>query len=277
MSEQQDIRVQAGPRRCAFCHEEVPAEERVACAACFAAHHDGCWSEGGKCATCHGTQALVRDGQPTAATAAPAAPGAARDPVALSQALFATLGYAQLPGPSPGVSVFTRERSAMVSAAGEGFTDCWVVIGPDEEPARACAEAVRWIAARTFQRPWHYVTREPIVNFVILTDGPADGVPAPSRTRQLFAPLIYTVTVHSPKARHTRTETTWTGSVAAQRTLAALRYALEQGVLPRDGEALGADLLPTLRLGSSWLVPLLLLLAGVLIALLFALLSIVGA
>jgi hypothetical protein len=268
MAEHSDVRVQAGPRRCAFCHEEVPAEERVACAACFAAHHDACWGEAGRCATCQGTQALVREGQSIEAVAHPG-----RDPTAIAKALFPALGYTKVPGLSPGIAVFTRERTAMLSAVGEGFTDCWVVIGPDEEPATACAEALGWIHARSFRRVWHYLTREPVVNFVVLTDGPATGVPAPSSTRQFFSPLVYTVTVHSPKSGRTRTETTWTGSVSAQKTLAALRYALEQGVLPRDGEALGADLLPTMRLGSLQLVPFLLLLAVVLVVVTLVVLS----
>lgn len=38
--------------RCPFCHEAVKEREWVACAACLARHHEGCWTESGRCATC---------------------------------------------------------------------------------------------------------------------------------------------------------------------------------------------------------------------------------
>jgi hypothetical protein len=40
--------------RCPFCHDDVRADGGgwVACAACLARHHEACWAEGGRCATC---------------------------------------------------------------------------------------------------------------------------------------------------------------------------------------------------------------------------------
>jgi hypothetical protein len=42
--------------RCPFCHEDVGALACVVCAHCLARHHDDCWTEGGACAACRGTE-----------------------------------------------------------------------------------------------------------------------------------------------------------------------------------------------------------------------------
>jgi hypothetical protein len=44
--------ITVGANRCPFCHEQVQAKEWVACAACLARHHEACWAESGRCATC---------------------------------------------------------------------------------------------------------------------------------------------------------------------------------------------------------------------------------
>jgi hypothetical protein len=49
-----DVRVDASPLRCPFCHASVAAValDWVACKACLARHHAACWSESGACASC---------------------------------------------------------------------------------------------------------------------------------------------------------------------------------------------------------------------------------
>jgi hypothetical protein len=39
-----------GAGRCAYCHDDVAVEDRAACAACLAVHHEECWE--GRCAAC---------------------------------------------------------------------------------------------------------------------------------------------------------------------------------------------------------------------------------
>lgn len=59
-SEPLDLHVLGGAGRCPFCHDsiDVRALRWVACAACLARHHDVCWAEAPRCASCGG-QALV--------------------------------------------------------------------------------------------------------------------------------------------------------------------------------------------------------------------------
>ncbi|MCO5170107.1 MAG: hypothetical protein M9894_27555 [Planctomycetes bacterium] len=54
-----DVHVVASPTRCPFCHADVAAQGSVACQGCLARHHDACWHEGGRCATCGGAVKLV--------------------------------------------------------------------------------------------------------------------------------------------------------------------------------------------------------------------------
>lgn len=60
------------PSRCPYCHAPVDraAEAWVACRACLAPHHDGCWGEAGRCAGC-GERRVV--GEPVELPAAPPA------------------------------------------------------------------------------------------------------------------------------------------------------------------------------------------------------------
>ena len=39
-----------GAGRCAYCHDDVAVEDRAACAACLAVHHEECWED--RCAAC---------------------------------------------------------------------------------------------------------------------------------------------------------------------------------------------------------------------------------
>lgn len=57
-----DVRVDASPVRCPFCHESVDLgqDDWVACAGCLARHHGDCWSEGGRCGACKATESLAR-------------------------------------------------------------------------------------------------------------------------------------------------------------------------------------------------------------------------
>ncbi len=106
----------------------------------------------------------------------------------------------------------------------------------------------------TFQRFWHYITREPVVNLVVIGEEPG-RLPTPSKTRQLTSPLIYTVTRHDPKSGETEIETTWTGSLSAQRILVAVRYALENGVVPKEGGLISEGLADTTAAkGGQWLL-----------------------
>jgi len=41
--------------RCPFCHDEVSAEQAVACTSCLARHHGECWDEHAQCASCGST------------------------------------------------------------------------------------------------------------------------------------------------------------------------------------------------------------------------------
>lgn len=46
------VKVKQSPNRCPFCHDDVQAEESVACRDCLARHHEGCWNEGVGCSAC---------------------------------------------------------------------------------------------------------------------------------------------------------------------------------------------------------------------------------
>lgn len=48
-----DARPQPASRTtCPFCRDDVAEGEGVVCARCLARQHEGCWDEGGACATC---------------------------------------------------------------------------------------------------------------------------------------------------------------------------------------------------------------------------------
>jgi hypothetical protein len=49
-----------GVGRCAYCHDDVAVEDRAACAACLALHHEECWD--GRCAACAACLALRQRG-----------------------------------------------------------------------------------------------------------------------------------------------------------------------------------------------------------------------
>src|SRR5207245_472718 len=55
-----DVRAAASPVRCPFCHTDVApqAADWVACSACLARHHSGCWKESGACASCRAKESL---------------------------------------------------------------------------------------------------------------------------------------------------------------------------------------------------------------------------
>jgi len=55
--------------RCPYCHDKVELDDRVACAACLAAHHQACWSEHLRCATCAHEAALSGEGPRLLSTA----------------------------------------------------------------------------------------------------------------------------------------------------------------------------------------------------------------
>lgn len=62
VSPRDDVRVVGSPVRCPFCHEDVAVEgEWSACSRCLARHHQPCWTEGGRCASC-GHDGAVRHG-----------------------------------------------------------------------------------------------------------------------------------------------------------------------------------------------------------------------
>lgn len=46
------------PSRCPFCHDDVTPEASVVCQECLARHHQPCWSEGGRCASCSSTHVM---------------------------------------------------------------------------------------------------------------------------------------------------------------------------------------------------------------------------
>jgi hypothetical protein len=53
-----EVRVEASPTRCPYCHASVAAEpDTVVCASCLSRHHTECWT--GECASCRSTTALV--------------------------------------------------------------------------------------------------------------------------------------------------------------------------------------------------------------------------
>lgn len=58
-----DVKVDASPLRCPYCHEGVDtsAPEWVACSGCLARHHGACWDERGSCSSCGGAKRLVAD------------------------------------------------------------------------------------------------------------------------------------------------------------------------------------------------------------------------
>ncbi|MBL4847847.1 MAG: hypothetical protein JKY65_20215 [Planctomycetes bacterium] len=57
--ERDDVRVLTN--RCPFCHDDIHVDSDVwiACARCFARHHDPCWGESGACGSCGGEQRLA--------------------------------------------------------------------------------------------------------------------------------------------------------------------------------------------------------------------------
>jgi uncharacterized Tic20 family protein len=60
MSDEARVGVRGGgPGRCAYCHDAVVAEDRVACNGCLAVHHGECWRHDGCCAACGATASLV--------------------------------------------------------------------------------------------------------------------------------------------------------------------------------------------------------------------------
>lgn len=54
--------------RCPYCHDDVPAaaEDGVVCATCLARHHEACWQETGRCASCRHGERLRRESSPAA-------------------------------------------------------------------------------------------------------------------------------------------------------------------------------------------------------------------
>lgn len=67
-------------QRCPYCHESVSleADHWVACQQCLARHHEGCWSESSRCASCGSDRALSAAG--AGATLVPVAPVRAAAP-----------------------------------------------------------------------------------------------------------------------------------------------------------------------------------------------------
>jgi hypothetical protein len=55
-----DLDLNLGLARCPFCHDDVAVEREtwVACSGCLARHHDACWAEGARCASCGGAEHL---------------------------------------------------------------------------------------------------------------------------------------------------------------------------------------------------------------------------
>src|SRR5947209_6042592 len=98
-----DVRAAASPVRCPYCHEDVRPDSRdwVACRACLARHHQGCWNESNACASCRGTEKLV---------GAPAAPKPrSRVPLAVA-AVLAVVAVFVLLGIAGGTVVLLRAR-----------------------------------------------------------------------------------------------------------------------------------------------------------------------
>jgi tetratricopeptide (TPR) repeat protein len=60
------VKVGASLVRCPYCHDAVKPESTdwVACRGCLARHHESCWSEHAKCATCAGTTVLETRARP---------------------------------------------------------------------------------------------------------------------------------------------------------------------------------------------------------------------
>lgn len=58
-----DVKVDASPTRCPYCHEHVATDAPgwVACGGCMARHHAACWDERGACASCGGVRRLVAE------------------------------------------------------------------------------------------------------------------------------------------------------------------------------------------------------------------------
>jgi hypothetical protein len=65
-----DVKVkgEGSPVRCPYCHEDVfrDKEAWVACEACLARHHSGCWQEANRCGGCGGASFLTREAPPRA-------------------------------------------------------------------------------------------------------------------------------------------------------------------------------------------------------------------
>jgi len=58
-----EIKIEGNPTRCPYCHDEVAVlAEEVACEKCLARHHETCWRDAGRCATCGHSTRLVHEG-----------------------------------------------------------------------------------------------------------------------------------------------------------------------------------------------------------------------
>jgi hypothetical protein len=68
-----DVRAEASPVRCPFCHDGVDVEQDAwrACEKCLARHHGACWDEAGRCSACGSSAALARVTSPGVATPEP--------------------------------------------------------------------------------------------------------------------------------------------------------------------------------------------------------------
>jgi hypothetical protein len=64
MDKADEKQVKAVVHRCPFCHEGAEAEGSVACQGCLARHHEACWSESGRCASCGSERALAPTPRP---------------------------------------------------------------------------------------------------------------------------------------------------------------------------------------------------------------------
>lgn len=232
------VRVPDGPLRCASCHDELSPEGRVACAVCLAAHHRACWDEGAVCASCGGAEPWAATGADGVAVASPSAPPV--DRARLAGAVLRALGYRELARPRPDVAVYGRRSRMLLSFPGSRFEDLWVVVEGAGDAAEACQAGLEAADRAAFPGWFARLTRDAFVNFVVVSEV-ASGLPAPSRTRGMFSPTIYTVTSCPPAGPGLHTDSVWSGGTAAQQVLVPLRFALAEGRVPGNLRRLDED------------------------------------
>lgn len=163
------VQPQAGATRCPFCHDECTPDAEVAvCRTCLSRHHAECWSEGGACASCSGSEFLEASavGQGQAQVEAPEGNwlGTSKGDVGLWGLLVAT--SALVLGLVQGVSVF----ESMFDELGVQLPYLTqLVLLPAKHPLLVTMGLVAWVAAAALARKHRKVFLSVVMGGVVVS------------------------------------------------------------------------------------------------------------